>query len=76
MAMNQATKAETGEQWWSSHGELYEVGSMLATVFAWGSDDVLRFMEKPWKWSDEREQWISLGRPDPETLDADQIEIS
>jgi len=63
--------AVVGVEWWASHAELFEVGSMLAELLTWSEEDVLRFVEKPWKWGDERGRWIALGRPDAATIEDD-----
>ncbi len=66
----------TENEWWAernAHAELGEVGAMLSEVFGWDVEDALRFLEKPWKWNAERAKWIALGRPDPTTLEMDDI---
>jgi hypothetical protein len=30
------------------------------------TDELLAFLEKPWKWAPVQEQWVMLGRPGPD----------
>ncbi len=66
----------TAPEWYHDHAELSEVAAVLADVYAWECvEDVLRFLEKPWKWTPERNRWVALGRPDPATLDDNALEV-
>lgn len=32
------------------------------------ADDVIRYFEKPWKWTDEHARWVAMGSPDVVTV--------
>lgn len=56
--------------WWNDHKELAEVARMLVAaerlnciVDGGEGDDLLDFLEKPWKWEVDRDLWIGAGRP-------------
>lgn len=52
--------------WTDGHKELAEVAGMLVDLQALDSaEDVVDFLEKPWKWETERDAWISADRPHP-----------
>lgn len=54
----------TEDEWTTDRGELVAVGRMLIDAGYFSApEDMLDYIEKPWKWSDVRELWIAAGRP-------------
>lgn len=51
-------------KWFEERAELAAVARML-TAANWltSPEDVVYFLEKPWKWENERDAWIGAGRP-------------
>jgi hypothetical protein len=37
--------------------------SAMLDAAGWSAPDVLDFLDKPWKWSDEFAMWLDLGKP-------------
>lgn len=58
------------KHWYETHENLVMLATALDAACYFGEPaDVIRFFEKPWKWSDEWDRWIAAGRPskfDPE----------
>lgn len=54
-------------EWFEQRAELEAVAGMLVEA-DWLStaEEVVDFLEKPWKWANERESWIGAGRPTSE----------
>lgn len=51
--------------WYESHAELLAFARVLvATYDDWAAIEILHYLEKPWKWSPERDAWDAAGRPD------------
>jgi hypothetical protein len=49
--------------WYENHATLVEFGRAMAKVDSWDANEVLDFMEKPWKWEPEFKDWNARGRP-------------
>lgn len=62
-------------KWFESHDELVWFAAVLTDAGEFPeAADLLRFFEKPWKWTPEHDEWARLGRPsrvdDPDLLRA------
>lgn len=54
----------TDDEWTTDRGELAGVGRMLIEAGYFSTpEDMLDYIEKPWKWSGERDLWVAAGRP-------------
>jgi hypothetical protein len=59
-------------RWYDSHDAIVEFASILIDAEQLDTPrEVLRYFEKPWKWTPEYELWVSLGKRE---LTADDIE--
>lgn len=60
---------ETKAKWWETHTELVAFARVLVdSQGTLEAADVIRYLEKPWKWGPEYERWVALGRPDVVTV--------
>jgi hypothetical protein len=56
----------TEDDWYLDRSEVVEVGRMLVeTDYLTNPTETLDYIEKPWKWTPERDLWVAAGRPDP-----------
>lgn len=49
--------------WFESHDELLAFARALVAGVMWSADELLAYLEKPWKWTEEHAAWIAAGRP-------------
>lgn len=61
--------------WYLTRDELLAFATILTDAGEFPeAEDLLRFIEKPWKWTPEYEAWVRQGRPakveDPDLLRA------
>lgn len=50
--------------WFTDHAELVAFAAALNSAGAFSdTGDVVRFFEKPWKWTEEHTRWVDVGRP-------------
>lgn len=55
----------TETKWYETHDELIAFARVLDDLDVFDCpDDAIDFFETPWKWDDEYERWVALGRPD------------
>lgn len=52
-------------EWVADHGEMATVAQMLLDANLVDPAGMVDFIEKPWKWSAERDRWVVAGRPVP-----------
>lgn len=54
------------QPWIGDHQELAATARMLyAANVLFTAEDVLDWLDAPWKWQSERDAWIVAGRPFP-----------
>ncbi len=52
------------DEWFNDRGELAAVGRALIDAGCFTDPvEMLDFIEKPWKWSVDRDVWFAAGRP-------------
>lgn len=52
------------DQWITDRAQLCDAAQMLAEAgYLDSAQDVVDFLEKPWKWQDERALWLEAGSP-------------
>jgi hypothetical protein len=50
--------------WYETHENLVMLATMLDDDGRFAETaDVVRYLEKPWKWTDEWERWEAAGKP-------------
>ncbi len=52
------------KKWTGDYGEVVIFAHVLVRSFGWGAAELLEYLEKPWKWSDEHEKWDTAQRPE------------
>jgi hypothetical protein len=45
--------------WYESHDEITAYARHLVEVELWDAKQLLEYLEKPWKWTAERDDWAS-----------------
>lgn len=50
--------------WYQDLSELAMFAAALSERHVWEAADVIRLVEKPWKWTAEYHRWVAAGRPD------------
>ena len=52
------------KEWYETHENLVMLATMLDDDGRFAETaDVVRFLEKPWKWTPEWERWEAAGKP-------------
>lgn len=72
---------KTEQRWYEEREELLSFARVMKELGAFGcgadeADTVLYYIEKPWKWTEEHDDWVSLGRPsadDPIFVDVREL---
>jgi hypothetical protein len=55
---------ESKAKWFEDSAEVIAFARILVDAEGtWSAVDVLRYLEKPWKWTVEHDRWIAMGRP-------------
>ncbi len=44
--------------WYESHVNVMLFARHMVDEYAWDVADLLSFLEKPWKWTPERDVWV------------------
>ena len=44
-------------EWFYSYDNVLELGTYLTEQLGWTTEELLSFFEKPWKWSDEWDEY-------------------
>lgn len=56
------------DEWIDDRAALRETAGMLAAAdYLTTAQDVVDFLDKPWKWETERTLWLEAGSPQPDT---------
>ncbi len=56
--------AKRQPHWYDDHRELVQFASVLEEAGAFSNArEAIYFFEKPWKWANEWQVWVNLGRP-------------
>lgn len=50
-------------QWYEVHANLHGFACVLVATYCYSAEDLLGFLEKPWKWTAEFRDWDARGRP-------------
>ena len=48
--------------WYASLGEVAAFARAMVDAGEFDARDVCSYVEKPWKWTDERDHWVLTGR--------------
>lgn len=56
------TAAEHTPGWFESYDEVVLFARVLVATFDWDADNLLSYLEKPWKWTPEHADWCAEGR--------------
>lgn len=73
------------DRWINDREALHATADMLTSA-GWldTAQDVVYFLEKPWKWQEQRDLWIAAGSPTPgsdawqllvKRLDRDDVDV-
>jgi hypothetical protein len=46
--------------WYVVHDELVAFARHMVETEDWDAKDLIAYLEKPWKWTPEREAWVGL----------------
>lgn len=44
-------------KWYEDHSELVAFGRHMVDADGWDAKALLEYLEKPWKWTVERDEW-------------------
>jgi hypothetical protein len=57
--------------WHEDQAETLAFARVLAATHEdWSVKELFHYLEKPWKWTLDRDAWIAAGRPERLTVDA------
>lgn len=49
------------DNWYESHDDVVAYARHLVEVELWDATQLLHYLEKPWKWTQERDDWAAKG---------------
>lgn len=45
-------------EWYEDHVELVAYARHMVDAGEWNINNLMEYLEKPWKWTDERDEWV------------------
>jgi hypothetical protein len=58
-------RAAYRDDWYEDRDELVDFARHMVDADEWNENNLMEYLEKPWKWTDERDAWMRTDKAAP-----------